>query len=191
MFGGPRVGGSEVWRFGGSGVLSSRWFDIWTGECYREFGLFNRRLALMYDGRVETRTREWEYWNSLIYWKQKGENWDEDMKMDSEFKRTKTERWRQMKTEMWLGFSEVVQSSESDRKCVWRVRGYSEFRVLVSVVSEYQRMVGMESEERQGIDLGLDRILAIGWGSRGLNTGESAFMLDRLLILRFDWLYLY
>ena len=30
----------------------------------------------------------------------------------------------------------------------WRVRGYSEFRVLVSVVLEYWRMVGTELEER-------------------------------------------
>ena len=30
----------------------------------------------------------------------------------------------------------------------WRARGYLEFRGLVSVVSESQRMVGMESEER-------------------------------------------
>ena len=30
----------------------------------------------------------------------------------------------------------------------WRVWGYLEFRVLVSVMSEYQRMVGMESEEQ-------------------------------------------
>ena len=36
----------------------------------------------MYDGRVEARTREWKYWNILIYQKQKGENWDEDMKMN-------------------------------------------------------------------------------------------------------------
>ena len=91
---GRRVGGSEVWRFGGSEVLSSRWFDIQTSKCYREFELFNRRLALMYNDGAEARTREWEYWNSLIYWKRKGENWDEDMKMNSEFKRTKTEWWR-------------------------------------------------------------------------------------------------
>ena len=135
MFGGPRVGGSEVWRFGGSEVLSSRWFNIQTSECYREFKLFNRRLALMYNGRAEARMREWEYWNSLIYQKRKGENWDEDMKMNSEFKRTKMERWRQMKTEMWSGFSEVIQSLESDRKCVVG------FGVLVSIVLEYWRMV--------------------------------------------------
>ena len=34
----------------------------------------------MYDGRVEARMREWEYWNGLIYQKWKGENWDEDMR---------------------------------------------------------------------------------------------------------------
>ena len=118
-----RFGGLEVWRFGGSEVLSSRWFNIRTSKCYREFKLFNRRLALMYDGRAEARTREWEYWNSLIYQKRKGENWDEDMKMNLEFKRTKMERWRQMKTEMWSGFSEVIWSPESDRKCVGGFRG--------------------------------------------------------------------
>ena len=101
-------------RFGGSEVLSSRWFNIRTSECYREFELFNRKLALMYDGRVEARTREWEYWNGLIYRKQKGENWDEDMKTSLEFERTKTEWWRQMKTGMWLGFSEGLEFSESD-----------------------------------------------------------------------------
>ena len=53
-----------------------------------------------------------------------------------------------MKTEMWSGFSKVVWSSESDRKCVGGFGGYSEFRVLVSIVLEYQRMVRMESEER-------------------------------------------
>ena len=68
----------------------------------------------MYDGRAEARMREWEYWNSLIYWKWKGENWDKDMKMNLEFKRTKMEWWRQMKTEMWLGFSKVIWSLESD-----------------------------------------------------------------------------
>ena len=139
---------SKGQRFRDSEVLSSRQFDIWTSKCYREFELFNRRLALMYDGRAEARTREWEYWNGLIYRKQKGENWDKDMRMYLEFKRTKTERWRQMKTEMWSGFSEVVQSSESNRKCVRGFGGCSEFGVLVSVVSESQRMVGMESEER-------------------------------------------
>ena len=119
VFGGPRVGGSEVQRFRGSEVLSSRWFNIRTSKGYREFKLFNWRLALMYDGRAEARTREWEHWNGSIYRKQKGENWDEDMKMNSEFKRTKTEGWRQqMKTEMWSGFSEGVWSLESDRKCV-------------------------------------------------------------------------
>ena len=139
---------SEVWRFGGLEVLSSRWFDIQTSKCYREFELFNRKLALMYNGRAEARIREWEYWNSLIYRKRKGENWDKDMKMDSEFKRTKTERWRQMKTEMWSGFSKVIRSSESDRKCVGGFGGYLEFGVLVSIVLEYQRMVGTESEEQ-------------------------------------------
>ena len=108
------VRGLEVQRFRGSEVLSSRWFDIQTSKCYREFALFNRRLALMYNGRVEARMREWEYWNSLIYQKWKGENWDEDMKTNSEFKRTKTEWWRQMKTEMWSGFSKVIWSSESN-----------------------------------------------------------------------------
>ena len=68
----------------------------------------------MYDGRAEARTREQEYWNGLIYRKQKGENWDEDMKTGSEFQRTKKEWWRQMKTEMWSGFSEGVWSLESD-----------------------------------------------------------------------------
>ena len=77
-----------------SEVLSSRWFDIWTSECYRVFKLFNRKLAIMYDGRAEARTREQEYWNGLIYWKRKGENWDEDMKMNLEFKKTKMEWWR-------------------------------------------------------------------------------------------------
>ena len=138
---GQGVRGSEGQRFRGSEVLSSRWFDIWTSECYRVFELFNRKLALMYNGRAEARMREWEYWNGLIYWKWKGENWDEDMKMNSEFKRTKMEWWRQMKTEMWSGFSEVVWSSESDRKCVGGFGGYLEFGVWVSVVSEYWRMV--------------------------------------------------
>ena len=49
--------------FGGSEVLGSRWFDIWTSKCYRELELFNRKLALMYDGRAEARMREQEYWN--------------------------------------------------------------------------------------------------------------------------------
>ena len=100
-----------VWRFGGSEVLSSRWFDIQTSECYRELELFNRKLALMYNGRVEARTREQDYWNGLIYQKQKGENWDGDVKTRSEFKRTKVGWWRQMKTGMWLGFLEVIRSS--------------------------------------------------------------------------------
>ena len=145
---GWRFRGSEVQRFRGSEVLSSRRFNIRTSKCYREFKLFNRRLALMYNGRAEARTREWEYWNSLIYRKRKGENWDEDMRMYSEFKRTKMERWRQMKTEMWLGFSEVVRSLESDRKCVGGFGGYLEFGVLVSVVLEYWRMVGTGLEEQ-------------------------------------------
>ena len=147
MFGGLRVRGSQVRRFRDSEVLSSRWSNIWTSKCYREFELFNRRLALMYNGRVEARMGEQEYWNGLIYQKQKGENWDKDMKMNSEFKRTKMERWRQMKTEMWSGFSEVIWSSESDRKCVEGFRGYLEFGVLVSIASEYRRMVGMGLEE--------------------------------------------
>ena len=37
---------------------------------------------------------------------------------------------------------------ESERKCVGGFGGHLEFRVLVSVVSEYQRMVRMELEER-------------------------------------------
>ena len=37
---------------------------------------------------------------------------------------------------------------ESDRKCVRGFGGYSEFGVLVSIVSEYWRMVGTELEER-------------------------------------------
>ena len=114
MLEGWRVGGLEGWRVGGSEVLSSRWFDIQTSKCYREFELFNRKLVLMYDGRVEARTREREYWKGLIYWKWKGEHWDEDMKMSLEFKRTKVEWWRQMKTGMWLGFSEGSEFSESD-----------------------------------------------------------------------------
>ena len=40
----------------------------------------------MYDGIVEDRMREQEYWNSLIYRKWKGENWDRDVKMRLEFK---------------------------------------------------------------------------------------------------------
>ena len=43
----------------------------------------------MYNGRAEARMREQEYWKGLLYQKQKGENWDEDMKMSLEFKRTK------------------------------------------------------------------------------------------------------
>ena len=111
------------WRVGGSEVLSSRWFDIWTSKCYREFELFNSKLALMYDGRAEARMKEQEYWNGLIYWKQKGENWDEDMKMSSEFKRTKTEWWRQMKTGMWSGFSKVIWSSWRAKVMRQRARG--------------------------------------------------------------------
>ena len=118
-----RFGGLEVWRFRGSEVLSSRWFDIWTSECYRGFELFNRKLVLMYNGRAEARTREWEYWNGLIYQKQKGENWDEDMKMSLEFKRTKMEWWRQMKTGMWSGFLEVVWSSRRVIVMHWRAQG--------------------------------------------------------------------
>ena len=148
VFGGPRVGGSEVQSFRDSEVLSSRWFNVQTSECYREFKLFNRRLVLMYNGRAEARMREWEYWNSLIYQKWKGENWGEDMKTNLEFKRTKMEQWRQMKTEMWSGFYKVVWSLESNRKCVGGFGGYSEFGVLVSIVLEYQRMVGTESEEQ-------------------------------------------
>ena len=53
-----------------------------------------------------------------------------------------------MKTEMCLGFSEVIWSLESDRKCVGGFGGYLEFGVLVSIVSEYRRMVRMESEEQ-------------------------------------------
>ena len=45
----------------------------------------------MYDGRVEARTREQEYWNGVIYQKWKDENWDRDVKMRSEYKETKTE----------------------------------------------------------------------------------------------------
>ena len=111
------------WRVRGSEVLSSRWFDIWTSECYRGFELFNRKLALMYDGRVEARTREWEHWNSLIYGKQKGENWDKEMKPSSEFKRTKMEWWRQMKTGMWSGFLEVVWSFQRAIVMCQRARG--------------------------------------------------------------------
>ena len=51
--------------------MDSKWFDIWTSKCYRGLQLFNGRLALMYDGRAEARTREQEYWNSAIYQKQK------------------------------------------------------------------------------------------------------------------------
>ena len=105
------VRGSEGQRFGGLEVLGSKWFNIQTSKCYRELELFNSRLVLMYDGGVEARMREQKYWNSLIYWKQKDENWDRDLKMRLEFKRTKMEWWRQMKIEMWLGFSEVVWGS--------------------------------------------------------------------------------
>ena len=41
---------------------------------------------------------------------------------------------------------------------------------MASVVSESQRMVGTELEERYGIDLGSDRISAIGRGSQQLNS---------------------
>ena len=41
-----------------------------------------------------------------------------------------------------------------------------EFGGLVSIVSESWRMVGKESEEWWGINLGSDRILAIRWGSQ-------------------------
>ena len=68
----------------------------------------------MYNGRAEARMREQEYQKGLIYQKWEGENWDEDMKMSSEFKRTKTEWWRQMKTGMWSGFSEGLEFLESD-----------------------------------------------------------------------------
>ena len=46
-----------------------------------------------------------------------------------------------------------------------RAQGCSEFGGLVSIVSESQRMVGKESEEWWGIDLGSDGISAIRWGS--------------------------
>ena len=120
---GQRAGGSEVQRFGGSRVLDSKWFDIWTSECYRELGLFNSRQALMYDGRAGARMREQKYWNGLIYQKRKGENWDRDVKMRLEFKRTKMEWWRQMKTEMWSGFSEVIQGSRRAMVMCWRSQG--------------------------------------------------------------------
>ena len=113
----------EGWRVGGLEVLGSRWFNIQTSECYREFKLFNRKLVLMYDGRVEARMREQEYWKGLIYWKWKGENWDGDVKTRSEFKRTKMEWWRQMKTGMWLGFLEVVWSSWRAMEMHWRSWG--------------------------------------------------------------------
>ena len=45
----------------------------------------------MYDGKAEARTREQEYWNSVIYWKWKDENWDRDVKMRLECKETKAE----------------------------------------------------------------------------------------------------
>ena len=66
-------GGSEGQRFRGLELLDSKWFDIQTSKGYRGSQLFNDRLALMYDGRVEARTREQEYWNSVIYWKRKDE----------------------------------------------------------------------------------------------------------------------
>ena len=112
VFGGPRVRGSEVLRFWGSEVLDSKWFDIRSSKCYRELQLFNSRLALMYNGRVGARMREQEYWNSIIYQKRKDENWDGNVKMRLEFKRTEMEWWRQMKTEMWSGFLEVIQGSQ-------------------------------------------------------------------------------
>ena len=46
----------------------------------------------MYDGRVEAIIREQEYWNGAIYQKQKGRDWDGDMKMETECKRIKTEQ---------------------------------------------------------------------------------------------------
>ena len=69
-----------------------------------------------------------------------------------------------------MGFLEVVQSSH--RAIVMHQRAWGVLGVwgFVSIVSESRRMVGMESEEWQGIDLGSDRILAIGWGSQQLNT---------------------
>ena len=102
VFGGLRVGGLEVQRFGGSEVLSSRWFNIQTSKCYREFELFNRRLALMYDGRVEARTREQEYWNGLIYQNRK----------------VKTE----MRTWKWVQSSRGLKWNDEDKwrqKCDW------------------------------------------------------------------------
>ena len=45
----------------------------------------------MYNGRAEAITREQESWNSVIYQKQKDEDWDKDVKMKSECKETKTE----------------------------------------------------------------------------------------------------
>ena len=84
-------GRSEGQRFRELELLDSKWFDIQTSECYRGSQLFNGRLALMYDGRVEARTREQEYWNGVIYWEQKDENWNRDVKTSSEYKGTKTE----------------------------------------------------------------------------------------------------
>ena len=51
-----------------------------------------------------------------------------------------------------------------------RAREYLEFGGLVSVVLESQRMVGKELEEWWGINLGSDRISAIGRGSQELNN---------------------
>ena len=42
-------------------MLISKGLNIQTSKCYRGSQLFNGRLALMYDGRVEARTREQEY----------------------------------------------------------------------------------------------------------------------------------
>ena len=43
----------------------------------------------MSDSRVEARTGEQEYGNGTIYQKWKAKDWDEDMKLEMECKRTK------------------------------------------------------------------------------------------------------
>ena len=47
-----------------------------------------------------------------------------------------------------MGFSEVVWSLESDSNVLEGPEGYSEFGVLVSIVSESRRMVRTELEEQ-------------------------------------------
>ena len=64
----------------------------------------------MYDGRVEARMREKEYWNGLIYQNGKVKT-DKDMKMKLEFKRTKN----------------GMMKTDEDRNVIGILGGHSEF----------------------------------------------------------------